>query len=112
MIAGQPACPVLSFAKGPLNLHRSRQILRSSGLVSRGCPISANVLEWEADSVAPAEALRFAQDITGAYLTITHSIDSRLRGNDLAFFRKHDHQPIRPFGTASGRLPPTIHSRN
>ncbi len=60
---------------------------------------------WEADSVTPAKALRFAQDTTGVYLTSTHSIDSRLRGNDLAFLRKRDHQPFRPFGTASGHLP-------
>ncbi len=34
-----------------------RQTLRDSGLARRGCLISANKLEREVDSVAPAEGL-------------------------------------------------------
>ncbi len=60
---------------------------------------------WETDSVTPAKALRFAQDITGVYSTITHSIDSRLRGNDATFFRKHDYPPFASFGITSPHLP-------
>ncbi len=52
--------------------------------------LSSFRLKREADYVTLAEA--------GAYLTITHSMDSRLRGNDVASFRKHDYLLFASFG--------------
>ncbi len=66
--------------------------------MSRGCLKSFDLHKWSSGFVAPAKA--------GVYLTSTHSMDSRLRGNDATYFRKQNYLYFTSLGTASLHLPP------